>query len=501
MASELNFKAVPLPIETGGIKIALLNSKKAEELDLKHMDRIVVKKGSKRIICSVDITASTVGPGELGLFLESWKSLGVSRKGEKISIELIGKPKSLEAIKAKIDGKELNEEEVYTIIKDIVDDALTDVELTSYIVSSYTRGMSIEETYYTTKAMVKTGEMLNVGDGPVFDKHSIGGVPGNRVTMLLIPIVSSVGVKIPKTSSRAITSPAGTADTVEVFCPVNLSKRKIESIVKKINGCMVWGGSFNLAPADDKIIRVEKLLSIDAQGSMLASILAKKISAGSTHVIIDIPIGVGTKVPTHEEAKNLVEKFNILGKKLGIKVYCIVSDGSQPIGNGIGPALEARDVLKILTNDDTAPLDLKRKGILFAGKVLELAGKAPKGKGEELAKEILESGKAYEQFKRIIKAQGGDPNISLNDIKVGEYTYDVLADKKGIVTMIDNKAIAAIARAAGAPHEKGAGIFISAKLSDFVNKGDFLMRVHAESKFKLEHALEVLRSKKVFTIQ
>ena len=146
--------------------------------------------------------------------------------------------------------------------------------------------------FTTNSCHGRNRETLDFGKIPVFDKHSIGGVPGNRTTMIIRPIVASQGIKIPKTSSRAITSPSGTADTGEVLCPVNLSKEKIKSIVNKYHGCMAWGGSFNLAPADDKIIKVEKPLSIDAEGQMLASIMAKKISVGSNHVVIDLPIGL-----------------------------------------------------------------------------------------------------------------------------------------------------------------------------------------------------------------
>ncbi|PIU63321.1 AMP phosphorylase [archaeon CG_4_10_14_0_2_um_filter_Archaea_38_6] len=494
-------RAVPLHIETGGINIAVLNAEQAKDMDVKHLDRVMVKHNSKSIICSVDITHISVKKGEVGLFVEPWEKLSLKKKGSKLRVVSVPKPLGLEFIKSKLEGEELNKDEIFTIIKDIVDDALSDVELTAFITGSYCRGLSMEETYNMTMAMVETGDTLKVGKGAVFDKHSIGGVPGNRVTMILIPIISSTGLKIPKTSSRAITSPAGTADTMEVFAPVDLSKNRIESIVKKVGGCIVWGGSFNLAPADDKIIKVEKPLSIDAEGQLLASIMAKKLSVGSNHVIIDLPIGPGTKVPTHEKAEELKEDFVTLGDKLGIKVDCIESNGSQPCGNGIGPALEARDVLKVLTNAKDAPQDLKNKSLLFAGTMLEMAGKAEKGKGSTKAAEILESGKAYEQFKRIVKAQGGNPDFKINNIKVGSYTFSVKSDTNGIVTIINNKTLSDCARAAGAPYNKGAGVFINVKLSDFVKAGDALLTVYSESRLKLERARKVLKEKKVFTIQ
>ncbi|MFA5333272.1 MAG: AMP phosphorylase [Candidatus Nanoarchaeia archaeon] len=489
-----------LHIETGSISIVVLNSEQAKDLDLKHLDRVRVYNHKKSIICSVDITKIAVKKGEIGLFVEPESQLGF-KDGEELLIESVPKPKGLSAIREKLDGKELSKEDLYDIVKNIVDDELSDVELTAFITASYCKGLSFEETYNLTKAMVETGEVLNFGKGPVFDKHSIGGVPGNRVTMVLIPIVASQGIKIPKTSSRAITSPSGTADTVEVLCPVTLSKEKIKSIVDKFNGCMVWGGSFNLAPADDKIIKVEKPLSIDAEGQMLASILAKKISVGSNHIVIDLPIGPGTKLPTHEKSEHLTEMFINLGKKLGVKIECIESNGSQPCGNGVGPALEVIDVLKILTNEPSQPMDLREKSLMFAAKIFEMSSIARKGKGIDLARKVLESGEAYAHFKKIIKAQGGNPDVKISDIKVGSFVYEYKTNCKGIITMINNKAIADIARAAGAPYNKGAGVFVKSKLSDLVNENDTLMVIHSESREKLLRAIELLNDKKVFTVQ
>ncbi len=498
--TKTSLKVKMLHIETGGINIVVLNSEQAKDLDFKHLDRIRVINHKKDLICSVDISKAAVKKGELGLFVEPENKLGL-KDGDEVMIEGVPKPEGLTAIRNKLEGKELNREELFNITKNIVDDALSEVELTAFITASYCKGLSFEEIYNLTEAMVKTGEVLDFGKEPVFDKHSIGGVPGNRTTMIIIPIVASQGIKIPKTSSRAITSPSGTADTVEVLCPVTLPKEKIKAIVNKYNGCMVWGGSFNLAPADDKIIKVEKPLSIDAEGQMLASIMAKKISVGSNHIVIDLPIGPGTKLPTHEKAEHLNEMFKILGKKLGVKVECIESNGSQPCGNGVGPSLEAIDVLKVLTNDESQPKDLREKSLMFAAKILEMAGKAPKGKGYNLAQKILSSGQAYEHFKKIIKAQGGDPNIKISDIKVGKFIFECKAKENGIITMINNKAIADIARAAGAPYNQGAGVYVKSKLSDKICNGETLMTIYSESREKLLRAVEVMNGKKIFTIQ
>ena len=276
---------------------------------------------------------------------------------------------------------------------------------------------------------------------------------------------------------------SGTADCVEVFAPVSHSKQKIIEIVKKTNGCMVWGGTLDLASADDKLIKLEKPLSLDPEGFLLASILAKKASEDCNHVLIDIPIGIEAKIKTEERAKDLAKKFIILGDKLKIKVKVIITNGAEPIGKGIGPALEAIDVLQVLKNN--GPEDLKKKSVFMAGMILEMAGIK---NGKQKAIEILESGLAYKKFQEIIKAQGGNPNIKVENIKLGQYKYNFTANKAGKIKYISNKLICKIAKIAGAPQDKGAGIYINKKLNDKVIKNEILFTIYAESKDKLEFA-------------
>jgi len=264
--------------------------------------------------------------------------------------------------------------------------------------------------------------------------------------------------------------------------------------VKKTNACIVHGGSMNLAPADDKIIEIEHPLSIDAEGQLLASVMAKKYSVSASHVLIDIPMGSCTKASTLKEAKHLRKKFEMVGRKLKMHVKVIVTDGSQPIGNGIGPLLEAEDVMAVLRNDPLAPEDLKKKAILMAGMLLEMTGKYRKGK--KVATEILESGKALKKMEEIIKAQG-----KVKKPKLGEHRCVVKSNQKGKVKEIDNLIIAKIARVAGAPKDKGAGIYINKKVKDKVRKGEILYTIYAESKFKLSLAKEFLRKSKGYIIK
>ena len=490
----MKFKIKDMDISSGSPLVAILNKRDAEQHDIHSLDRIKIMKGSKIETVVVDIGESSraVPPGHIGVFEEVISSLKL-KHSDTVSIALARKPLSIEFIRKKLDGKNLNGKEIDQIVWDIVNNKLSDIELTYFVAACYTKVMSFQETILLTKAMVKYGTSLNLKRFPIIDKHCIGGVPGNRTTMLIVPIVAAAGLYIPKTSSRSITSPAGTADTMEVLANVSFPVDKMRKIVERTHGCIVWGGALNLAPADDKIIKVEKPLSIDAESQLLASIMAKKLSVGSTHILIDIPIGKGSKIEQYADALRLKNQFEIIGKKLDRVVKVIFTDGSQPIGRGIGPCLEARDVLNILSNND-GPADLKNKSIHMAGLVLEMAGKARKGHGEKMALEILESGRAYEKMMEIIKAQGG-VITGASKIRIGKYSFDYKASKSGRIAGIDPLEISHIARLAGAPVDKGAGIFLHHKKGELVRKGEPAFTIYAESAEKLRFVVEILKGK------
>jgi AMP phosphorylase len=491
----MRFKVQDVDIRTGGTLVAILNRKDANMLDLHTGDRLRITKGNKAAVAVLDIAESgrAVKRGSIGLMEEVLAKLK-AKQGSSVNISLEEKPKSIALIKKKLDGGKLSAEDMDTIIHDIVNNKLTSVEITYFVAAGYTQGLDLDETVCLTKAMIHTGQVLKVGCYPVVDKHCIGGVAGNRTTMVVVPILVAAGYCVPKTSSRSITSPAGTADTMEVLCEVNLEMKDIKRVVDKAGGCMVWGGAVNLAPADDKIITVEHPLSVDAEGQLLASILAKKGSVSATHVLIDIPVGKGAKVDRLSKARHLRKQFLKVGKKLGMKIHVVITDGSQPIGNGIGPALEARDVLWLLQGHENAPQDLRHKALLMASEIMRtypLSGWKAKH-GFRYAKELLESGKAWKAMKDIIEAQGAritDPK----KIKIGRFSLSLKSWADGKVTHIDNVSISRIAKVAGAPYDKGAGICLHCHVRDKVKKGDILMTVYAENKQKLEYAKDYLK--------
>ena len=484
-----------MDIATGGILIVILNEKDAKKLDLHSGDRILVKDSGKEITCVLDISESkkAVPEGKIGLFEEVLAKLNI-KEGHMVEVGLTGKPQSIKHIRDKLFGKHLTYEELYHISDDISNDRLTDIEKTYFVAASLTKGLNHREIVGLTKAMVNTGKRLKF-NGPTLDKHCIGGIPGNRTTMIIVPIIAAAGFTMPKTSSRAITSAAGTADTMECLAKVELSEKKIKSVVKKTFACMVHGGSMNLAPADDKIIEVEEPLSIDAEGQLLASVMAKKYSVTAKYVLIDIPMGKSTKASTLKEAMHLKSIFELIGKKLGIIIKVILTDGSHPIGKGIGPLLEAEDVMAVLKNDPLAPLDLKEKAVMMAGALLEMTKKYKKGTGLKAAKEILESGRALKKMHEIIAAQGKNKLPVL-----GEFTYPVYSKKSGKIKEIDNLIIAKIARLAGAPVDKGAGLFLTKKFHDKVKRGDLLYTIYAETKFKLDLAKEHLKESNGYVV-
>jgi thymidine phosphorylase len=314
--------------------------------------------------------------------------------------------------------------------------------------------------------------------------------------MLVVPIVAAHGILIPKTSSRAITSPAGTADTMETMAQVNLAPDRLLELVRRERGCLAWGGTARLAPVDDMLISVERPLGIDSQGQMVASILSKKLAAGSTHLLIDIPVGPTAKVRHMRQALALRKLFEFVGDQLNVHLEVVITDGRQPIGNGIGPVLEARDVINVLENNPEAPPDLRHKALELAGRVIEFDPDVRGGQGYAIARDILDSGRAIAKMEAIIEAQGRRER----DLTPGTLFFDVTAETSGIVTNIDNLQMAKIARLAGAPIDKRAGVDLLKKMGDSVVKGDVLYRVHAEFHSDFQFAKSMCEQRSGYTI-
>ncbi|MEW6592277.1 MAG: AMP phosphorylase [Candidatus Hadarchaeota archaeon] len=487
----------PLDMETGR-NIAVMHEDDAEFLGHMAGDRIKVATPNVTVTLIANTTRRMVQKGELGAFVEATRALGLE-DGEDVEISLASRPQSAVAIKRKMAGEALSREEIGNIIRDIVLDNLTATELAAFVVSQQIRGMTMDEVKDLTMHMVETGEKLELNVSPVLDVHSIGGVPGNKYALVAVPIVAAAGLTIPKTSSRAITSAAGTADVMEVLANVNLGMDEIKKIATRVGGVLAWGGAVKLAPADDIIIKAERMLGIDPKPQLLASVMAKKMAVGADHVLIDIPAGPGAKVEKLEDARILSHDFIELGHKLGILVDAAVTYGGQPVGYSIGPALEAKEALETLMGN--GPGSLIEKSTSLAGVMLELGGAAPPGLGRQMAAEILKSGKAYQKMREIIAAQGGDPDVKVDDLPIGDKKEVVTAPISGYITRIHNQKMNEIARAAGAPYDKGAGIKLVLKTGRKVEKGEPLMEIYAEHEGKLEEAIVTVKKNSPIKIE
>ncbi len=446
--------------------------------------RIRLTSARHSIIATLyQVSGTFLGHNEAGLSEAAWRRLGVA-DGETISVSHPRPIGSLSKVRGKVYGERLDTSALTEIVTDIVGGRYSDIHLSSFITACSARPLDLDEMIALTGAMTNAGDRLSWDAWPVVDKHSVGGLPGNRTTPIVVAIVAARGLTMPKTSSRAITSPAGTADAMETLAPVNLDIPAMRRVVEHAGGCIVWGGAVHLSPADDTLIRVERALDLDSEGQLVASVLSKKIAAGSTHVVLDLPVGPTAKVRSDEAAAVLSESLTAVAEAFGLKTRILISDGRQPVGRGIGPALEARDVLAVLQTLPDAPADLRDRAVTLAGALLELGGAADEGEGRAEAMATLRDGRAWATFQRICEAQGGmrEPPRSF-------HRRPVPARGSGIVTGIDNRRLAQVAKLAGAPDDKAAGVELHVHLDTRVEAGEPLYTVHAETPGELDYSL------------
>jgi len=453
------------------------------------LTRIHIRLRDRSIVASLNVItgADWLSPDRAALSDAAWTILG-ARDGDLASFSHAEPPGSASAIRAKVYGKRLGDDEFKSIIGDVLAYRLSDLDLAAFVTSCAGDRLDIEETIALTRAMQQAGQTLEWGKGLVLDKHCVGGLPGNRTTPIVVAIVAASGYRIPKTSSRAITSPAGTADTMEVMTPVALKIADMRRVVEAEGGCLVWGGGLDLSPADDLLIRIERPLDFDSDGQLAASVLSKKAAAGSTHVLIDMPVGPTAKVRSVEAAQSLSARLEAVAEAIGLGLHIHQSDGSAPVGRGIGPALEAHDVLKVLRCSPDAPLDLRDRALDLAGALLDLA-EDDRGKGRQHAAELLGSATAEAKFLAICEAQGG-----FSEPQIAPYHAVETATTGGTIASIDNRRIARIAKLAGAPGRKTAGVLLHKRPGDTVERGEPVYEIHAETSGELDWARDYARS-------
>ncbi|MFP4597778.1 MAG: thymidine phosphorylase family protein [Persicimonas sp.] len=452
--------------------------------------RVEVTVGERSTIATLHIVskgsamASLLAHDEAGLSEATWRHLG-EPDGERAKFTHPRSVESLSYVRHKIYGGELDEAQLLAVIRDVVAGRYADVHLAAFVAACAGRRMNVDETVGLTRAMIEIGERLSWKTTPVVDKHCVGGLPGNRTTPLVVAIVAACGLTMPKTSSRAITSPAGTADTMEMLAPVDLSLDQIREVVDKEGGCVAWGGTVRLSPADDMLIRIERALDVDSTSQLVASVLSKKAAAGSSHVLIDMPVGPTAKVRSPAAADRLQAMMEAVAAQIGLDLTVVQTDGTQPVGRGIGPALEARDVLAVLQNADDAPADLRARAVLLAGRLLEAGGLAEASSGAQLAEQILSDGRAWRKFQAICQAQGG-----MRTPPTAAHRFAVKAPRAGTVRRVDNRQLSRVAKLAGAPDAPAAGLEFLAPVGTRIERGEPLFILHAETPGEMQYALE-----------
>jgi thymidine phosphorylase len=458
--------------------------------------RIELRHNGRSIIATVNVIHSDLLEcGEIALSISAAQALQV-KSGDTIEISQAQHIDSLSQLRSKIYGHRLDRNAFEAILGDIAKGRYANIHIAAFLTAMASRRANLDEVVDLTASMVAIGEQINWGITPVADKHCVGGLPGNRTTPIIVAIVASAGLWMPKTSSRAITSPAGTADVMEVLTPVTLNLKQMREVVLKEGACLVWGGSLALSPADDLLIKVARPLELDSDAQLVASVLSKKIAAGATHVVIDIPVGATAKVRTTEQAEHLEHLLARVAFANGINLRVIRTNGDAPVGRGIGPALEARDVVSVLQCDPNAPKDLRERAVTLAAEVLELCGTVGPGEGIAFAKNALDSGQAWKKFMAICLAQGGYTEPTIAPLQ-----HVVVANQAGVIKTIDNRRLARTAKLAGAPEAKTAGVDLHVALGETVQAGQPLLTMHAEASGELTYALTYLSSHPVFLIE
>lgn len=460
------------------------------------LTRLSISLNRSTIVATLNIISSDLlKEGEISLSKKAIQKLKV-KDNDLLRVSHVETLNSMAHVKEKLIGNPLNEWQYNEIIKDIATQKYSNIFISSFVSAFSGANMNMEEIYFLTQAMIRAGNKLQWENEIIADNECLGGLHGNRTSMIVVPIIASLGIAMPKISSRAITSPAGTADTMQVLTNVNLSLAQIRKVVEKENGCIVWGGPMKLCPAGDNISKVKRALEMDSEGLMIASILSKKVAAGVTHCVIDIPIVSTAKVPTIDDPISLVLRLKEVADYIGLNVETICFNGVQPVGFGIGPSLEAKDVLAVLQNNPAAPGDLRKRAITIGTEIVRLTWNIEKQPAEDLVVKKIESGEALTKLISICEAQGG-----YHEPIQAKYRRTILSAGTGIISEIDHRIMARVAALAGAPEEAEAGIDFGIQLRECVEKEEPLFTIHANSINELECAYEYYKQNESKTIK
>lgn len=409
---------------------------------------------------------------ELGLNDEAFDLINLP-EGANVTLTIAPQPQSISFIKRKMLGNILSESEYRSIINDIASHRYSNMDIASFLIASGSF-MTTPETLYLTEALIGDKTFNWDNENIVVDHHCLGGVPGNKTDIIITAIVAAYGLPILKTASRSITSCAGVADTFSVLANVNIDENKIQNILEETHGVIIDYNKLPIVSACKLISSIERSIGMSQQHNIVSEILAIKIAFGVTNLLLDIPVGPTSRIKTTSEAVQIRKLVEYIGDMLSLNVDVVITDGSEPIGNGVGAVLEARDVMKVLRNRDDAPQDLKEKSLFLAGRILEFDPKLRGGQGYHVAQEILTSGRALETINRIIYTQG-----KAEQARLGSLTREITARQSGTVRSINNQRINTIGILAGAGQYAGAGLDLLKKVGDTVESGETLYIIHS----------------------
>ncbi|MDP2421360.1 thymidine phosphorylase [Sediminibacterium sp.] len=449
------------------------------------LTRLSVSLNRSTIVATLNIISSDLlKEGEISLSKSAMQKLKV-KDTDLLRVSPVDALNSMAHVKEKLNGNPLNGCQYNEIIMDIATRKYSNIFLSSFVAACSGDNVNMEEIYFLTQAMIKVGNKLQWENEIIADNECISGLHGNRISIIVVSIIASLGITIPKISSKAITSPAGIANTMQVLTNVNLSLAQMYKVVEKENGCIAWGGAMKLCPADNNILKVKRALGVDSEGLMIASILAKKAAAGITHCVIDIPIVSAAKVQTIRDSISLALRLKEVADYIGLNVEPICFNEVQPLGFGIGPSLEARDVLSVLQNNPDAPKDLRKRAISIATEIVRLTWNIDNQPAEDLVVKKIDSGEAFSKLISICIAQGG-----FHEPVQAKYNKTILSAGTGIISEIDHQIMARIARLAGAPDDVEAGIDLKIQLRECIDKCQPLFTIHANSPEQLNYAYE-----------
>ena len=411
----------------------------------------------------------------------------------------------LEIIAKKRDKQELDKEEIIYFVNEYTKGEVTDYQAAALVMAIYINGMTKEEITNLSIAMAHSGEILDLSilEEIIVDKHSTGGV-GDKVTLILAPIVASLGVPVAKMSGRGLGFTGGTIDKLESIpgYQINVSVEEFIQNVEKI-GISLIGQTLNLAPADKKLYALRDTISCTDNIPLIASsIMSKKIASGASKIVLNVTVGSGAFMKTKEEAQKLARTMIEIGKLAGKETICILSDMDQPLGYAVGNSLEMIEAIESLKGK--IPKDIEEIVLALGSHMIALAGKDEAiTKNEQSMKENIENGKAYEKFVELVKNQGGDTSYLQDTSKFqkAKYIIPVISKRSGYVKSLNAKQVGEIScfLGAGRIHKEdhidyAVGVILEKKKADYVEVGDTLAFIHANDEQKAQEAVQRLES-------